>query len=294
MTLVVARVTRHQVYMLADTRVHDPRRPRNVTGGMLKTVLLSPSVVVAFTGDIELAEQAVLQFRATFGGTTPFRAAIEHFRKSTVDCENEYILGFAGPKRLFHLHSGIEEEKQVAWIGDKNAFERFQEGPRSSTARYNRMTVIGPDIPDDEQLLEQISKLQSVLEDPKVEGVGDFFSVLSGSGGRFWQPNIGTLYFDPSAKLLGPNGAPLIQATGENRVFSFSVWAPKNKTINATAFVFRGARKGFVFHAVQAGFATQCDVFDRFTGDNLAAAIEARLGISFGVFELTHERPDSM
>lgn len=217
---------------------------------------------------------------------------IEHFRKSTVSCENQYLLGFAEPKRLFHLRTGTEEEKKAAWIGDKDAFERFQEGPRLSEAQYNRMTVIGPDLPDTEQLLEQISKFQSVLEDPKIEGVGDFFSMLSGAGGRFWQPNVGTLYFDPSAKLLGPDGQPLIQATGENRVFSLSVWAPKDEKINATAFVFGGARKGFVFHALEAGFATQCDVFDGLRGDELAAAIETRLGISFGVFDLTHERPE--
>jgi len=101
MTLVVAKVTPNQVFMLADTRVYDPRATKSVTAGMLKTTTLAPKVALAFTGDVHLAECAVHDFRNSYGTSAPFKATLNHFTKATVNNENEYLLGFAGPRRLF-------------------------------------------------------------------------------------------------------------------------------------------------------------------------------------------------
>jgi hypothetical protein len=179
----------------------------------------------------------------------------------------------------------------VAWLGDKDGFERFQAGQTASATRFNRMTLIGPDISSAKIVLDHLARFQEVLEDPNVVHVGDFFTLLMSENRVFRQPGVATLYFDAEAKLLGPNGVPLLGASGENRAYSFSIWSPKNQMTSAAAFVFPEAGKCFVFHSSSAAFADQCTVFDDLRGNDLAAAIKSRLGIEFDVIEVAHQKP---
>jgi hypothetical protein len=171
MTLAVAKIIKGQILILADTRIHDPLlTPRaNVTGGMLKTLLLSQSTAVTFTGSPDLAQRTVREFIATNGQTTPFKKTIDYFKAATKGSETEYLLGFAAPGRLFHLSNGHARETRVgAWLGDKDGFERFQAGPTGSPTPFNRTTLIGPDISNEKIVLDQVGRFQGVLEDTKL------------------------------------------------------------------------------------------------------------------------------
>ena len=289
MTLVVAKATKHQVIILSDTRKGDPRQDRQiggVTDGLLKTTFLSENIAVAFTGDPDLAQETVRGIR---GNGLNFRDVLDFFATATAHNENEYIVGFAGPRRLFEVRNGSIHERKAAWIGDKSAFERFQSGPQSAPQNnFRRATIIGPDVSEQNFVLDQIDRLQTVVEDSTLQTVGDFFTVAVSNGGRFRFISIATLYFDAESRILGPTGNPILSASGENRAFRFTAWFPRKQTVAATAFVFPEVKKAFVFHSKEKGFADECAVFDGLSGDSLADEIEKKTGIRFEVLEIRH------
>jgi hypothetical protein len=261
MTLIVAKVTKHDLFLLADTRIQHPGKSKSVTEGMIKILLLSPSVAVAFTGDPDLAQQHVAEFKSKFGSDRQFDITLEYFRKVTDNNENEYLLAFAGPRRLFHLLKGRKQEKKQVWLGDISAFERFQEGVRPGKP-FNTTMTIGPDVVDGNRLHDQVFRFQEVIEDLDIDSVGDFFTLAISPAGQFRLPLVGTLYYDIGSRLLGPNGSLMLSATGENRIHSYAIWTPKDVLTPGAAFVFSEAKKCFVFHASSRPFADQCTVFD--------------------------------
>jgi hypothetical protein len=289
LTLVVAKKTTHQIIILSDTRIHSPSQERgvgDVKNGSLKTTFLSSDIAVAFTGDPDLANEAVTKIRQQ--GNLGFRAVIQCLEVCTSDSENEYIAGFAGPKRLFHIAKGKAKETGIAWIGDKAAFERFQSGPISRPAEdFSRAVIVGPDVLDANLLHDQIARFQEVVEASDVPSVGDFFTVAVSDRGKFRFPLVATLYYDSEGRILGPDGARILSATGENR-FRFAVWSPCDASIAAAAFVFPEVKRAFVFCSSRHGFSDECTVFDGLEGDLLSQAIEKELGVKFEVTEVRH------
>jgi hypothetical protein len=190
MTLAIAKIIKHQILILADTHIYNPllNNRVNVTAAMLKTLLLSPSTAVTFTGSPDLAQRAAHAFIATNKQTAPFRDTIEYFKSATVDTDNEYLLGFAGRRRLFHLLKGRERERTVCWIGDKDGFERFQQGPTASPTLFNRMILFDLELSNATAILSnQVVRFQGVLEDSNVPNVGGFFTLVISQNGVFHQ-----------------------------------------------------------------------------------------------------------
>src|SRR4051812_35258475 len=106
MTLAVAKVTPHQIVMLADTRIQSPRQERalpDIRSGRLKITFVASNIAIAFTGDPDIASAAIAEIR---GGHTGFQSVISVLQDSSRDSDNEYLIGFAGPRRLFHVLEG--------------------------------------------------------------------------------------------------------------------------------------------------------------------------------------------
>jgi hypothetical protein len=292
MTLAVAKVTSHQIVIVSDTRTGDPRQQREIgtlKDGLLKTTFISNDVAVAFTGSTDIAQETVRRILTQGDGDLGFKFVLNFFAGSTVDNENEYLVGFAGPKRLFHVARGQTKEQRAAWIGDKAAFERFQSGAAVTPSHeFWRATIIGPNVFDQKFVIDQIGHFQGVIEDSKITTVGDFFTVAVSNGGRFRFISIATLYFDTEGRILGPNGNAILPSTGENRDYRFTTWVPRQQHLAVAAFVFPEVKRAFVFHPRNQGFSDECLVFDGLTGDLLADEIERKIGIRFEVIELRH------
>lgn len=289
MTLVIGRVTPHHVVLLSDTRQQDPRQTRgtpSVMTGTLKATFLGQSAAVAFTGNIDLAQRAIRSIGGRFVG---FRATIEHFVKETRDNENEYLLAFAGPKRLFHIRAGSSQESKQAWIGDKDGFERFQEGPRPTNGSdFWQSTMCGPLEEDGERVHDLIARLRAVSEDPAVSSVGDFFTVAVGRDDKFTFKMVATAYFDAEGVIRAPNGSTILSSTGENRAYRFFKWVPEQDGIAAAAYVFPEVKQCYAFYARDGGFADQCIPISGFEGEGLRSELKRLVGISFGYLELRH------
>lgn len=289
MTLVVAKVTPHQIIMLADTRIQSPRQERalpDIRRGSLKITFVTSNVAIAFTGDPDIATAAIADIR---GGRTGFQSVISVLQVSSRESDNEYLVGFAGPRRLFHVRDGRANERRVAFIGDSVGFERFQSGSRATSGDdAAQATIIGPDVRDQALVHDQLARLQCVLEDRSVLSVGDFFTVALSDGGTFRFPFVATMFFDAEFRLLAPDGSAILSSTGEKR-HRFTTWYPRQKGLASSAFVFPDAQRAFVFYQAEPlSFANQCEVFDGLVGDQLADEIERRIGIRFEVFEIRH------
>ncbi|WP_342714092.1 hypothetical protein [Bradyrhizobium sp. B039] len=289
MTLVVGKVTPHQIIMLADTRIQSPRQERalpDIKSGSLKITFVASNVAIAFTGDPDIARAAIADIR---GHSTGFQAVISILQDSSRESDNEYLVGFAGPRRLFHIREGRANERRAAFIGDSAGFERFQSGPRAASGDgAAQATIIGPDVRDQALVIDQLARLQSVLEDRTILSVGDFFTVALSDGGTFRFPFVATMFFDAESRLMAPDGSAILSSTGEKR-HRFTTWYPRKKGSASSAFVFPDAKRAFVFYQAEPlGFANQCEMFDGFVGDQLADEIERRIGIRFEVFEIRH------
>jgi hypothetical protein len=295
MTLAVARATPQQIIIVSDTRTSEPRQNREVgrlTDGLLKTTFLSEQVAIAFTGSTEIAQDAVREFLKTKGrGHLDLSCVLDFFKESTADNENEYLIGFAGPIRLFRIANGQFEERKAAFVGDKAAFERFQSGPDRTvkpTKDFWRATIVGPDVVEPDLILDLIHRIQLAIEDSRLATVGDFFTVAVSNGGQFRFVGVATLYFDNEARILGPTGVPILSSTGENRAYIFTKWTPLSESLASAAFVFSEVQRAYVFHSQGLGFSDVCTVFDGLVGDALADEIERKLGIKFAVAEMRY------
>lgn len=100
MTLVVARRVADEIVLLSDTRVYDPKsenaRPQPESG-LVKSVVLGEGVALAFANSPDLAKKAVSGFPRS---SATFRSTIEYFSADSGESGVDYILAFAGPRRL--------------------------------------------------------------------------------------------------------------------------------------------------------------------------------------------------
>jgi hypothetical protein len=291
MTLVIGRATNSQVILLSDTRQTDPRQTRgkqSVMTGTLKTTFLPGGVAIAFTGNIDIAQEAIRSLPSN-GTQLSFRDTLNHLEACTRDNENEYLVGFAGPKRLFRVHAGQSEDRRKVWIGDLEGHERFEKGVMPVSGKdFWRITILGPQ-PDDTRLVNgMLAQFQDVLEDSAVPSVGDFFTLAVGQRGEFRFLLVVTAFVDGEGVIRAPDGSTILSSTGENRAYRFLTWVPRKPNFAAAAYVFPEIEQCYVFFPEASGFADQCCQFSGLSGEALADEIDRTLNIRFETLEFAH------
>lgn len=293
MTLIVGKAVRgKQVYLLGDTRITDPRNRANPTHGMLKILILTPTLAVGFSGDPDLAKLAVQEYRSKFGSTSTLEGATNHFKAHTKDNENEYLLAFASLSQLVRVaNGGAQTRFKEAWIGDRAAFDHFSKPPTPgltlANSSYHRMITLGPNFPKSDAILGDLGRFAEVVENPSFPGVGDFFMLVAVYEGRFSLGMIASLFFDNSG-ILTPEGSTVMTAKGENREYQFSTWVPKEPDVTALAYVFPQVKKCFVFHSDEQNFADQCTVLRNLSSNEVAEEIRNKLGLDMHVILVRH------
>jgi hypothetical protein len=285
MTLVVGKVTAHGVTMMSDTRQYDPkadRAKRSILEGTLKTTILWRQVAVASTGNIDVAQADIADLKNS-EHSPGFKKILEHLTARTHHSDNEYLVAFAGPKRLFKIAGGTSNEGANAWIGDKAGFERFQAGRKASPSdNYLNITMLGPDLPDHKIVSDRYSRMQGVIEDVDVPGVGDFFTITATRGDTFRLALVAGGYFDAENRLLDVQGNLILGATGANKGSKYYTWTPEDENLSAAAFVFPEVKTCFIFQPEDhKSFADKVSVLTGVGEDDMAQAIRQLTGITF-------------
>ncbi|MET3968743.1 hypothetical protein [Bradyrhizobium sp. S3.9.1] len=293
MTLVISRTIGQQVFILADTRVseHDVALPRE--RGVIKTTLLSPQAAISFSNSPDLASRDIRAFRQVFGGTFSYREAVDYFAGSSRDTHNDYLLNFLEPPRTVEIKAG-EVSKTVgrqSWIGDLDAFKRFR--------AYQTEAKLGPDLWEamtwSADLIPRIRtnpftrllrSFQHTLRDADILSAGDFSSVVVSAGAEFRFLYFGNFFFDQDAQ-----GKPVQPLFGENLDFKFSVATPKISGINACAFHYPHADRGYLFYSLEPALvADQCAVYDGTDGKPFAEFCQSKTGVEFAYIEAGHTK----
>lgn len=129
MTLVVGRVTGHQVRILSDFLVTNPEKPQtSPLSGVLKAVILQPEVCICFAGCVAPALDAVREVERRLGGRIDEALAILLDAHRVNGAETDFLVGQMEPPRLHRITGGqIERNLLAAHIGSSEAFSRYQE-----------------------------------------------------------------------------------------------------------------------------------------------------------------------
>ncbi len=137
MSLVVAGYENKSMVIVSDTKLTYPNYMHNslknhinsgtIEHGILKLVVVSEKICVAFAGEVEYAENAIKEINPDASIQYIQRVLEENHQKSAG--KTDFILCSNLGQQIIHvIKDGKIEVAGQAWIGDKIAFERFQEG----------------------------------------------------------------------------------------------------------------------------------------------------------------------
>tara|TARA_R110000850_G_scaffold145408_4_gene267498 strand:- start:17937 stop:18824 length:888 start_codon:yes stop_codon:yes gene_type:complete len=164
MTFVVARIIGDDLFIESDSRVTDQSKVRqDPLCGLLKTVLVCPTICISFAGSVHFAELAL---RKIIDEKVFNAEAIYHALLTIADGSRnsvEFIIASIenGLPKLCKVSDGvINRDLVTAWIGDYDAFKLFQEKMLSVEGNLDQVTIS--------------RAFKEVIDEPSLTGVGDF------------------------------------------------------------------------------------------------------------------------
>jgi hypothetical protein len=187
-TIVVARRSESgRVRVIADLRVTDCNEIRSgFPIGVLKNVICSRDVVVAFSGDVAAATYTLRQLpRPLVAAADLVPVLAESSAAHGGRLGVEYLVA-ATDEGIWRVRAGaVEEGLRAAWIGDKEAFTVYQRGylerPVPPVLHAPGVSPAGPLPVSAEELEESIRMANGVLEltEYPVPSVGEAFVTAS-------------------------------------------------------------------------------------------------------------------
>lgn len=130
MTLVVARISGDDLFMVADSKLNDPTTiENNPLKSILKIAILHPLVKLAYAGIVHYAEQVIKDFyEQDISETEDFISLLMSAHiESNMQTDFIFATALAGIPQLFCIKEGnLEYSIENAWIGDHRAFDVYQ------------------------------------------------------------------------------------------------------------------------------------------------------------------------
>ncbi len=126
MTLIAARVTPRGIWLTSDMRIIDPGASREAGffDAALKLVLLDPELCIAYAGRQATALAAIRRLHREKASPAD---AVDHLLEVHLeDPEVDFLVAALRPRRLIAIKDGGAEQAETAWLGDPQAFGRYQ------------------------------------------------------------------------------------------------------------------------------------------------------------------------
>lgn len=211
------------------------------------------------------------------------------FENSSRKTNNDYILVFLKPLQIYKIANGkaVKAVSHQVWIGDYDAYRRFRE--------YESGKLRGADLWEQDFWMKVsdektekafghvLSAFQHTLSDPHIVSTGDFYTVATNIGSEFKFMMMAKLYLDS----IGPY--PAMPTSGENFDYRFNTVVPKEAGVNACAFYYPHATKGFVFCPPRPRqMANQCLVVQNKTLNEFADFCRTTLGFDVDFCTTAH------
>lgn len=189
MSLVVARKFGSQIYIVSDTKITYCNRETKPLEGVVKSIILNPFLCVSYAGTVEYANDAIKKYKEKhdYWDFKNQKVIVEHFLDyhKNVSYETEFIISFGKPTvKIFEIKNGLSKVVETSWIGDKDAFELYQNYFITSNTNiglhngYFKTRISqqpdGKDANSDiyTRMLQSISQ---VVENNNIKTVGQFF-----------------------------------------------------------------------------------------------------------------------
>ncbi len=179
MSLVVARKIGSVIAAVGDTGISAHGMPLPAENGRPKITILNADLAVAFAGDPDLASRVIDDFD---GCRKPnFQETVRYFQKRQIEVVNlELLLMLNKPTaQIVRIRNGLHERLDVAWIGDRDAYEAFQSyryhrsGPQVAS-RYEvpkLLTLHQSERNPNNATFPLLGPFRYVLLDPKISSV---------------------------------------------------------------------------------------------------------------------------
>lgn len=164
MTLVVARIDGCNIYINSDSKITDDRLVRtDPLCGLLKTLILRPFVCVSFAGNVKFAESAIRIFFDRKIDDINSLLCLTLDANVESECSTDFLVATVIERTplLFKVANKKITREKVAWIGDKDGFEFYQQ-------EFNTRYV---DLPMKDRARKAF---QAVIDNPDKSTIGDF------------------------------------------------------------------------------------------------------------------------
>jgi len=200
MSLIVARKDGNKLGIVSDTRLTFPYHETkglktSPLDGIVKTIILHENLCVSFAGELEHAELAFKEIKDSNEPNFVLQA-LEKFHKLSSE-KTEFLFCISKPQlTIYEIKNGATNETNIAWIGDKKAFDIFQKNmltpptkeeprqtnsPSTSTLKTNQPAItitemnLTFEVSPSSALLSKISSaMDGVIEDGNIDSVGGF------------------------------------------------------------------------------------------------------------------------
>lgn len=136
MTLVIAKRDGNDLFMVADSKLNDPKNlENNPANSILKIAILHPQVKLAYAGVIHYAEQVIRDFYDK--NICDLKDLVPLLLTTHIESnqQTDFILATAlnGKAQIISIKDGnLEYDIDNAWIGDARAFSVYQQSFHSS------------------------------------------------------------------------------------------------------------------------------------------------------------------
>lgn len=146
MTLAIAKKLNNDILMYSDMKItNDSDCKANGFDGRIKTIIVNPKMCISYAGN---ADRALVTMESLFylsdeGKDTDYLIKYLLNRHIEGNNETEYLVGIdSNGKKLYRIRNGVLEEGSIFWIGDIDAFSKYQEYYLSNIRYvYNDQTV---------------------------------------------------------------------------------------------------------------------------------------------------------
>lgn len=290
MSLVVAQVTEDGPCIVSDTRVGflDGRRPSYKTG-TLKTIVLTPELSASFAGDVDAGLSGVRYFARGLMAGLAADELLPHLLELSADSHRpvDFILASAAiDSTLTRVRAGkLEPELSSAWVGDKDAFERFQE-ERLRPVEGFRLEMLNGLPTSTRALLTLGDAMKAVIADPAITSVDDFCVRVSAGGGVFNYRAMTFIHVGRDITIR--DGDDLISKMAqpvEEGGYAVSVVEPEEPGTPALALNFPRARMGMVYLPLEYD---EAQVIRDVSPNDFARVVLERYGVKMAEPMLRH------
>ncbi len=275
MTLIVARVSPRGVWLTSDMRITDRSAAKipGFIGAALKLILLSPTLCIGYSGRVASAIPAIKEvFDEGMTATGAAEFLLEIHRG---DPEVEFVVASFDPNALLVVKDGRSTEATAAWLGDPNAFNRYQElyhGDQFATPSADLDPTYADDLSVAVPMNDAMQDL--VLASPEFTAPGEWKSPVGEAsvtvGPRATDGLLGYHRYQSWSAPVAPDrpaGAPWVST--EEGTLTLCFLAPLEPGVSAVGIYFPEGRLGVLYAPLTAEGGT-----DRFPGVSIAEFAE--------------------